>query len=117
MAKIDGKWTRILTLDAIPVSGVFDERGDETERLITGPYRILEMRFRGIEVDDEATPRTQFVSTDAGVFERVLPPEQDGDIWPNEQSVRPFKFSNWVGSDVIFQLLDKMDIVKLRPTR
>ena len=114
MAEIDGKRIRIVILEAIPVSTVFEEGGSETERLITGPYRILEMRDPGtLEADDKAWWRSQLVATDRGVFERLLPPEQNGDMWPNEASVRPFKFSDWVGSDDVFQLLEKTDWVKL----
>lgn len=105
---IDGKWNRLLTLDTIRVSGVESDNGSGvTEWLVAGPHRVLQMidPNSGQGWDARQKQRYQYVLTDAGLLERMLPPEAVGDVWRGETSARPFKPIDRPASNYIVELL------------
>jgi len=105
---IDGKWNRIISLDSIRVSGVREETGAipaSTEWVVYGPLSALEMRDpnSGIGWDATKKPRFQYAATEAGVLSRHLPAESFGDVWRDEEAMRPFAPCD--PSDYILELL------------
>jgi len=105
---IGGKWNRLLTMDTIRVSGVREETGSGvTEWLVAGSHRVLQMidPNSGQGWDDKKKQRYQYVMTDAGLLERMLPPESVGDVWRGETSPRPFTPIDRPASNYIMELL------------